>query len=253
MQGPMMGTPHRPTELQVPPDPRWDELAADFEEIGVRIVPTEGLELLDGLFEDLAKFLRRDQPPSLLESSGVEPERLAGFYRAAAEFHREAPWRKLGFEQAIRVECPGIRKGGPWYAVVMGQSGMTYGVALYDDLKFLRRIWSGDASDEENALETVALSLTFDDEAEIPDTELDDVRRHGFEVAGPRAYPALFRKEKGMSMRPPLPWEIDLMEVSLRAIPKLVAERRPDDLSKLKLTVPAASGPKDVTLSWVED
>jgi hypothetical protein len=178
---------------------------------------------------------------------------LAGFYRAAAEFYRQAPWRKLGFEQAIRVECPGLKKGGPWYAVVMGQSGMTYGVALYDDIKFLRRIWSSDTSDEENALETVALTVTFDDESEVPDADLREVETHGFEVAGRRAYPVIFRKEKGMSTRPPLPWEIDLMEVCLRAIPQLVSERRPDDLSKLKVTLPVASGSKEATLSWVED
>ena len=252
IQGPMMGSPHRPIELQVPPDPRWEELTPHFEEIGVKVVPTERLEQIDLLFEDLTQFLGRDDPPSLMEATGLEPDRMADFYRAAAEFYREAPWRKLGYESAIRINCPSI-KGGPWYAVVMGQSGMTFGVALYDDLKLLRRLWSNDASEEENAMQTVALSLTFDDESEVSEADLGDVKVHGFEVAGRRAYPTIFRKEKGMSIRPPLPWEVDLMEACLRSIPQFVAARRPDDPSKFEVAVPAGEGTREVTLAWVED
>ena len=50
----------------------------------------------------------------------------------------------------------------------MGQSGLTLGVALYEDLTLLRRMWAGELSDEENARETVALTVTFDPEADIP-------------------------------------------------------------------------------------
>jgi hypothetical protein len=182
----------------------------------------------------------------------VTPEKVASFYRAAAGFYRRAPWRKLGYETAIRVECDRF-ESGPWYAVVMGQSGMTFGLALYEDLETLKKLWSGAMSDEENARETVALTVTFGDQTEIPVADLDASRRYGWEVAGPEAYPSVFRKERGLSLRPPLAWELELLEGCLRAVPAFVARHRPEDMSRHTMTVPAASGELSLVLSWVEE
>jgi len=251
MNKPMVGEPHRPTELQVRFDERWDELTPHFDEIGITVVSTEELDQLDAVFSGLARHLTSDVPPGLLEMPGIKPEQVAGFYRAAAGFYRRAPWRKLGYETAIKVECDRF-ESGPWYAVVMGQSGLTFGMALYDDLKTLEKLWAGGMSDEENSRETVALTVTFDDETGISVADLDASRRLGWEVAGPEAYPSIFRKERGLSMRPPLAWELELMEGCLRAVPAFVGRHRPDDLSRRKMTVPVASGDLGLILSWVE-
>ncbi|MFI5460491.1 MAG: DUF6930 domain-containing protein [Isosphaerales bacterium] len=251
MSKPAVGEPHRPTELQVRSDERWDELKPHLDEIGITVVPTEELDQLDVVFRDLARHLTGDAPPGLLEMPGIKPEQVAGFYRAAARFYRRAPWRKLGYETAIKVECDRF-ESGPWYAVVMGQSGLTFGMALYEDLKTLEKLWAGEMSDEENARETVALSVTFDDETGIPVADLDASRRLGWDVAGPEAYPSIFRKERGLSIRPPLAWELELMEGCLRAVLAFVARHRPDDLSRHEMTVPVASGDLSLILSWVE-
>ncbi len=252
MSKPAAGEPHRPTELQVRSDERWDELKPHLDEIGIPVATTEELDQLDVVFGDLARHLAGDVPPALLEMPGIKPEQVAGFYRAAAGFYRRASWRKLGYETAIKVECDRF-ESGPWYAVVMGQSGLTFGMALYDDLKTLKKLWAGEMSDEESSRETVALSVTFDDETRIPAADLDASRRLGWEVAGPGAYPSIFRKERGMSMRPPLAWELELMEGCLRAVPAFVARHRPDDMSRHKMTVPAASGDLGLILSWAEN
>ncbi|MBV8126925.1 MAG: hypothetical protein JO114_04575 [Planctomycetaceae bacterium] len=249
---PAAGEPHRPTELQVRPDERWDELKPHLEEIGITVVPTEELDQLDVVFRDMARHIAGDAPPGLLEMPGIRPEQVADFYRAAAGFYRRAPWRKLGYETAIKVECDRF-ESGPWYAVVMGQSGLTFGVALYDDLKTLEKLWTREMSDEETSRETVALTVTFDDETGVPVADLDASRRLGWEVAGPEAYPSIFRKERGLSMRPPLAWELVLMEGCLRAIPAFVARHRRDDMSKHKMTLPVAGGDLSLILSWVED
>jgi tetratricopeptide (TPR) repeat protein len=251
MTKPAMGEPHRPTELQVRSDERWDELEPHLDEIGITVVPTEELDQLDDVFGGLARHLAGDGPPGLLEMPGIKPEQVAGFYRAAAGFYRRAPWRKLGYETAIKIECDRF-ESGPWYAVVMGQSGLTFGLALYDDLKMLEKLWAGEMSDEESSRETVALTVTFDDETGIPVADLDASRRLGWEVAGPEAYPSIFRKERGLSIRPPLAWELELMEGCLRAVPAFVARHRPDDLSTRRMTVPVAPGDLGLILSWVE-
>ena len=252
MSHPMMDRPHRPTQMQIRPDPAWDELRPHLDEIGVECVEADELDLIDTLLEDLVKHLTREEPPGLLEMPGVTPERVAGFYRAAAEFYRKAPWRSLGYEEAIRVESDRY-ESGPWFAVVMGQSGLTLGVALYEDLDLLRRLWAGDLSDQENARQTVALTVTFDPDRQIPIVDLLAGREHGWEVAGPEAYPSVFRKEAGLSMRPPLTWELELLEGCLRAIPEFIAEHRPDDTNPHRMTVPVASGEVPLVLSWVED
>lgn len=252
IQAPMTGVPHRPTTLQVRGGDVWDELAPHLDELGIVVETGETLDFIDFVLEELEKDLARDQPPGLLEMPGIDPQKLASFYQAASLFYRRAPWRKLGYESAIKVEFDDL-DSGPRFAVVMGQSGLTFGLALYDDLKILKRLWSSNLSDEQNARETVALTVTYDDEAGISDADLDAIDQYGWEIAGPEAYPAIFRKERGMSMRPPLGWEVELMEACLRAIPDFVDQHPLDDLSSHEVSVPTASGDRHLVLSWVED
>jgi hypothetical protein len=196
--------------------------------------------------------LTKDERPGLLEMPGIKPEHVAGLYGAAAGFYQRAPWRKVGRETAIMVECDKF-ESSPWYAVVMGQSGLEFGVSLYENLNILKKIWSGRITDEEHARETVALTLLFGDESEISVHDLEAVQKNHWDVAGPQAYPLIFRKERGMTIRPPLAWELELMEACLRAIPAFISRHRPGDFSKHKMTVPVASGSLTLVLSWVED
>jgi hypothetical protein len=251
MRKPAAGEPHRPTELQVHPDARWDELKPHLEEIGITVVATEELDHFDAAFQSLARHFAGNAPPGLLDMPGITPAQVASFYRAAAGFYRRAPWRRLGYETAIKIECDRF-ESGPWYAVVMGQSGLSFGMALYDDLNTLKKLWSRTMSDEQSARETTALTVTFDDETGTPAADLDAGRQFGWEVAAPEAYPTIFRKERGLSIRPPLAWELELMEGCLRAVPAFAARHRPDDMSRHKMTVPVASGDLSLMLSWVE-
>ena len=90
---------------------------------------------------------------------------------------------------------------------------------FYENPNILKKMWSGRITEEVNARETVALTLLFGDETEISVLDLEAVRKHGWDVAGPEAYPLIFRKERGMRIRPPLACELELMEGCLRAIP----------------------------------
>ena len=92
-------------------------------------------------FEDLKQYMTEDEPPGLLDMPRVTPEIVGRFFKAAAAFYRKAPWRLLGDENAIKVECDKFQSG-PWYAVVMGQSGITLGLVLYEDLDVLKAIWA---------------------------------------------------------------------------------------------------------------
>jgi tetratricopeptide (TPR) repeat protein len=252
MQAPMAGEPHRPTQIELRPGPLTDALRPHLEEIGVALVPAEELDQLDGAFESLGEHLAGEAPPGLLETEGVTPEQAAAVFDAAAEFYQQAPWRDLGYEATIQVTSEQV-PGGPWYAVVFGQSGMAFGIALYDDLASLQQLQRGTASDEENARASRALSLTYGEPWDIPVADLEASERHGWKVAGPNAYPSIFRKEVGMVMRPPLPDELRLMEACLRAIPGFVHEHAGDPSATEDRAVSTAAGEVTVHLAWVDD
>jgi tetratricopeptide (TPR) repeat protein len=249
MQYPAAGTPHRPSELQVRADERWESLRPHLDDIGVSLVVSEQLDQLDGIFEEMLAHVGAKREPGLLDMPGVTPEQVASFYEAAAFFFQQAPWKKVGYEAAIKIECDRFQSG-PWYAVLMGQSGLVIGLALYEDLEALRRMWAG-GGDEESARRSVANTVSFGEEWDIPVADLEAAKRHGWQVAREDAYPQVFHKERGMSVRRPLAWELELMEGCLRVVPEFVSRRKQDDPTKEEFTVPVASGPLKPALSWV--
>ncbi|MBL8796927.1 MAG: hypothetical protein JNM56_23700 [Planctomycetia bacterium] len=250
MREPMVGEPHRPTELQVRADERWESLKPHLDEIGVNLVVTEELDQIDAVFTGMLEHIGVKPEPGLLDMPGMTPEKVGSFYEAAAEFYQQSPWRKVGYESAIKVACDKFQSG-PWYGVLMGQSGLTMGLALYDDLKLLKKLWSRNLSDEENTRLTVATTVTFDPPADIPPADLEAARRHKWKVARPDAYPSIIHKDRGMSIRPPLAWELELMEGCLRAIPEFIKQRKQDDPTMEAMTVPVVSGELKLRLSWV--
>jgi hypothetical protein len=187
----------------------------------------------------------------LLDVPGITPEQVGSFYEAAASFFRQAPWKKVGYESAIEVRCNKFQSG-PWYAVLMGQSGLTIGLALYENLQTLRQMWAG-GGDEEHARQTVATTVTFGEEWDIPVADLDAAKRFGWPVARSDAYPEVFHKERGLSMRPPLAWELELMEGCLRAIPEFVSRHGQEARTTEEITVPVASGSLTLVLSWIAE
>ena len=94
-------------------------------------------------------------------------------------------------------------------------------------------------------------TVTFGEEWDIPVADLEAAKRHGWPVALADAYPEVFHKERGLSLRPPLAWELELLEGCLRAVPDFVARHPQDDPARGEMTVPVASGPLKLALSWV--
>ena len=97
----------------------------------------------------------------------------------------------------------------------------------------------------------MATTVTFGEEWDIPVADLEAAKKHGWQVARPDAYPEVFHKERGLSLRPPLAWELELMEGCLRAVPEFVNRHKQDDPAREEMTVPVASGQLKLVLSWV--
>ena len=254
MRNPLAGAgqPHRPTELQVHAGELWEALRPHLEEIGIRLEVREELGQFDKVYQSMVEHVCGQPEPGLLDMPGITPEQVASFYQAAAEFFRRSPWKKVGYEAAIKVECDKYHSG-PWYAVLMGQSGLSLGLAVYESLKVLRKMWAGTADDEENARRTVATTVTYGEESDLPVADLEAMQRYGWEVARSDAYPEVYHKDRGMSMRRPLTWELELLEGCLRTIPDFVERHPQDDTTREEVTVRVASGELRLGLSWVPE
>jgi hypothetical protein len=243
---PAAGDPHLPGVIQVSSEQVRDELLPFLEPLGVNCVVDESLEQLDTIYRELNQsFSRGEHMSALVDTPGVTPKHIGGLYRAAAEFYRQTPWRDVPGDVPIHIRCDKFSTGN-WYAVVMGQSGMTLGLAMYEDLETLRAILCEEAdADRRNS----GMSLMFSEPFEIAIRDLDAAEKHGWPVAGPEAYPLVLRINPGMAVRPPLAWEMELLEASLRAIPPFInrGERTP-----ARMTVPVSSGELTLDLSWVE-
>jgi tetratricopeptide (TPR) repeat protein len=249
MQSPLAGEAHRPAEVRVSPGEPWEPLRPHLDEVGVRLTAVERVKEVETALHQAIEALGLKPRPGLLDSPGVTPELAGRFYEAAAHYFRAEPWTHVGFESAVKVECDRF-ESGPWYASLFGQSGLSTGVALYENLSVLRRLVSGEGSDRD-ARASVALTVTYGEEEETPAADVAAARRHGWQVARPDAYPHLFHKDRGMTMRLPLAWEVELMEGCLRALPDFVAQQPQSSPVVVRVTVPVASGELPLELAWV--
>ena len=95
------------------------------------------------------------------------------------------------------------------------------------------------------------IRLALGEEWETPVAEVDAAKHYGSEVARADAYPGVFHKDRGLAVRPPLAWELELMEGCLRAITDFVTRHSQGDPPSEEITVAVASGPLKLALSWM--
>jgi len=146
-------------------------------------------------------------------------------------------------DASIEVRCDKFQ-ANRWHVVVMGQSGMTFGLAMYEDREVLQAILREEPhADRRNS----GLSVIYSEAFEISIRDLDAAEREGWPVAGPEAYPLVLHINPGMAVRPPLAWELELLEGCLRAVPPFLArsERTP-----ARMTVPISTGELTLALAW---
>lgn len=249
LTGPGVGDAHRPGAIQVATEREREVLARHLESVGVQCVTGSDLQGVRGLIDELGAHLGGSQHrKALIHTPGVTLRQIGGLFEASAAFYRARPWRQIPGDHVIRVACERF-SSGPWYAVVMGQSGIEQGLALYEDAELLRKLLSGRLSDEESRRRTSALSVTYGEAFDVAAEDLDAAHEHGWIVAGPEAYPCVLRVNPGMAVRTPLKWELELLEGCLRAIGDFVGRK----VSQADVPVRVAGESMIVRLERLED
>jgi len=245
---PCVGQPHRPGVIEVESEAACQQLAPLLEPAAVKCVVRESLDQWHEILRQMGDVLNEPgQMAALIEVPGMPIEQVGRFFQAAADFYRHAPWRMVPGDTVIHLQCDRF-ESAEWYGVVMGQSGMVMGIALYEDLGALQEILSGELSDEENARRSLGLSVMFDEAFTIHPRDLEAAERYHWPVAGPEAYPCAIRVNPGGAVRPPLLWELELLEGVLRVVPQFLASRKPCDT----LTVTAGERPLEVRLARMD-
>jgi hypothetical protein len=225
LRSPAVGEAHRPGFVHVSSDRQREILAAHLDPLGIECVTTSDLSRVRQLIGELSTRLGGPQQrKALIHSPGVTLAQVGGLFEAAAEFYRARLWRQIAGDSVIRVACERF-DSGPWYAVIMGQSGIEQGLALYEDADLLRTLLRGELSDEESRRRTSAISVTYGEAFEVAPEDLDAAEEHGWPVDGPEAYPCVLRVNPGMALRTPLKWELELLEGCLRAIPDFLRRK----------------------------
>lgn len=218
------GRPRRPEHLLCS-DP---DLAAGLEpalaELGITC-ETQPLPMLPELVKDLEASMRggESKNPGLLSVAGVTPELAGGVFAAAAEFYRQAPWVHLLNEQAFRVRFPadGDRER---IAVVMGNAGVEYGLAVYNDWADIEKMYLGVDDPAEAVPQHGEIAMFYETIDHLPFDDVDALEHYHWEVAGEQAYPVPILVSRDIERRMQRPDAQDLvwLEAALLAIPGLV-------------------------------
>jgi hypothetical protein len=221
---PAIGEPCRPAVLYVRTADDACDLAARLGDLGIRIEVAERFEHLDDVLEGLSCHLAGEpMKPLLIESPGLSQSLLAAYYEAACRYYDARPWKHFRSDEAFRIESS-LAEDSPWHATVMGQSGVTLGLAVCRKLEALRRLMEGQMGvddHKEAAQQLDGMSVQFGEEFDLAPRDSDAIVQFGWPVAAPEAYPLLLSVRPGAELVAPTPEELRIVTECLNGIATL--------------------------------
>jgi tetratricopeptide (TPR) repeat protein len=207
------------------------------------------------IIRDLENHLRgRPENPALVSVPGVTPELLGGFYSAAADYYRAAPWIHLNNYQVIALRYPA--DGEYHFAMSMGQGGIEYGLAKYLRWEDVVRQFTEDDRPTEMLPPGGLHSLFYGDITQVPFDDLEAIEKHKWDITAPEAYPIPFVVLSPGQARRPSREELLWYEAALRAIPLIVRDHlKPNGRGDyepidLMLSVPTHAGTIGIAVKY---
>lgn len=247
--------PHRPARIFFEDRELMEALTPALQEIGIetRYRPQN---MMNDLVKELEAHLSGEQPevPGLLTQRKVTPKMVAGLFNGAADFYRAAPWVQLRNEDVLSIRIPSQKK--PFFAIVMGQGGVEYGLALYKRWEDVEGQFLPHDNPEELIPRDGLHSLMFDPITEVPFDDLEAIEQYGWEIAGQEAYPVPMVFFPPRSVRRPDRDEIIWYEATLRAIPAFVenhlARNADGEIQPVEADIPVtiSTGPVSVEIKY---
>lgn len=184
--------PHRPRELVCDDPEILETLRSWLVEIGVQASHQAGNETIDQLVTMLeAEISSTDETAALLEIEQFGAPLLSDFFESAAQTYKLEPWVNLTPEQAVRYSIPKLAKQG--YAQLLGNSGIEFGILLYDKWEDIEQSYLSSTDLRETLLGGGRLALSYATADLVSAQDLNTINQHGWPIANPEAYPLPMR------------------------------------------------------------
>lgn len=217
---------HAPTQVRVCSKSLAAALRAALPSLRIVCAATPEIdELVDMMREQLSEDAVAEQ--SYL-SGETQVANMSALFAAAAALYRAAPWQSpLPDDACIFVTIPQLSLCDA-VLTFTGAPGRSPGVALLGSLaqyQAYRAALPLLARGQRPSLPR-QLALNFERGAELSPGQRKQVVAHGWEVAGPDAYPWLVVLDEDLIARAPTPAEVALAEVLARALSELVENHR---------------------------
>jgi hypothetical protein len=223
---PMAGPSHVPSLVRVASPELAERLrAAAGSKIEVVCAPTPEL---DAVASDMRQFMSRQKrrvDPSYLVG-GATPDSVAALFRAAAALFRASPWKFLPGDEvlSISIEQLGVKDAA---LTVIGQLGESYGLVFYRSLDDFEAFREAAANVQPGAPPQLPphFSLGFERGKDLDPRLRREISRHGWEVAGAKAYPVLMSVDPDLIARPPTAEELTVAEAAALALVELLRQK----------------------------
>ncbi|MCC6426474.1 MAG: hypothetical protein IT435_06605 [Phycisphaerales bacterium] len=240
------------------PDRARDALRELLDQLGIRVEIKDEPELSREFFDGMSAHLAgagiaaapARAPKSLIRVKGMTIERIAAFAEAAEIFWKARPWRLFEGDVLWRID-PAPKSRGMKYVSVMGGLGEQFGLGFLSGpaQMFSLGEMAGPA-DLTASMKSTLWSVTFDDEDNFLETDLELWKKHGLRVSGPGRYPlAIGMNPSSGAIQRPTPENLTVMEVVLRTLGSVTKREIRDRL--ISREVASFAGPVNVRLQGV--
>jgi hypothetical protein len=186
------GRARRPTRLYVDHPEDVVALTPGLAALQVQCVYRHPIAMADAVIADMERSLGQDKLlPGLLSLPAVTPPLLGHLYQLAAQWYQATPWHWLNDHHPLAIRYR--PEDSPRYAVVMGSGGAVFGLAVYDTLEDLQRIYQSPLSPKQLAQIVTWFVLFFEEATAMSFEDLDAMVQYDWPVAAPQAYPVFGR------------------------------------------------------------
>ncbi len=220
MAHPGGGPPVRPAQIEVSDSDCYDFLKPRLAEWNIDCRLVDELPELREFTSHLVESYGETGPCALAEGDGVTMEQMEEFYYAAKSYFEQVPWKHVPGEIPIQVACRDLNLPSRHYAIVLGRTGVTLGLALYDDYDALLDLLRGYLAGE-----TIpSTSVIFDEIQGMATRDLMLVEQNGWPIATREAYPFAMRVLVEDEPRSPSADELTLLIACLKVFPDFVTQ-----------------------------
>jgi hypothetical protein len=176
-------------------------------------------------------------PPALVEIETFRSSRGARFFSLASEFFHLKPWQCAPSDSVLQVDCAQLAEFGSrkWFVVLSGPQQRFTGLLMCTEYCDVKGFLGLCCSQDENTHSGTVIEFQFVPESESAAGDIRAAKEHGWQLAGPEQFPKVIAMDgDDLDCRPIKPWELDLLESILTAVPEFVrkhsfAESLPGD------------------------